>query len=82
MSRVSPVIFDKLKLEMSKNEVLDRAFLARIDRDCEGAIGERELQYFAPIDLLLDHGLDNQKGVVQGNHPLPLSSFIAGLGQA
>lgn len=66
MSRMNPIIFDKLKLEMSKNEVLDRAFLARIDRNWEGTISERELQYLAPIDLLLDYGLDKQKGVLQG----------------
>lgn len=71
MSRVNPIIFDKLKLEMSRNEVLDQAFLARIDRKWEGAIGERELQYFAPINLLLDHGLDNQKGAVQGSSSSP-----------
>lgn len=71
MSRVNPIIFDKLKLKMSKNEVLDQAFLARIGRKWEGAIGERELQYIAPVDLLLDHGLDKQKGAVQGSHSLP-----------
>ena len=70
MPRVNPIIFDKLKLKMSKNEVLDQAFLARIDRKLEGVTGERESQYIAPIDLLLDHGLDKQKGVVKGNHPL------------
>lgn len=79
MSRVNPIIFDKLKLKMSKNEILDQAFLARIDRKWEGAAGERELQYIAPIDLLLDHGLDKQKGVVQGN--LHLSGFITVLNQ-
>lgn len=63
---MNPIIFDKLKLEMSKNEVLDRAFLARIDRNWEGTISERELQYLEPIDLLLDYGLDKQKGVLQG----------------
>lgn len=70
MSRVNPIIFGKLKLKMSKNEVLDQAFLARIDRKWEGAAGERELQYIAPIDLLLDHGLDKQKGIVQGKNIL------------
>lgn len=70
MSRVNPIIFDKLKLKMSKNEVLDQAFLAQIDRKWEGVTGKRELQYIAPIDLLLDHGLDHLKGVVEGNHPL------------
>lgn len=79
MSRVNPIIFDKLKLKMSKNEILDQAFLARIDRKWDGAAGERELQYIAPIDLLLDHGLDKQKGVVQGN--LRLSGFITVLNQ-
>lgn len=73
MSRVNPIIFDKLKLKMSKNEVLDQAFLARIDRKWEGAVGERDLQYTAPIDILLDHGLDKQKGAVQGSHT-PISS--------
>lgn len=71
MCSVNPIIFDKLNLEMSKNEVLDQAFLARIDRKWEGANSERELRYFAPIDLLLDLGLDMQKGAVQGSHPLP-----------
>lgn len=70
MSRVNPIIFNKLKLKMSKNEVLDQAFLARIDRKWEGATGEREFHYIAPIDLLLDHYLDHQKGIVKGNHLL------------
>lgn len=76
MSRVNPVIFHKLQLEMSKNEVLDRAFLARIDRNWEGALGERELQYLAPIDLLLDHSLDKQKGVLQGNVVHNIHTYI------
>lgn len=70
MSRVNPIIFDKLKLKMSKNEVLDQAFVAQIERKWGGANAKRELQYIAPIDLLLDHGLDKQKGVVEGNHLL------------
>lgn len=72
MSRVNPIIFDMLKLKMSKNEVLDQAFLSRIDRKWEGATGERQPQHLEPIDLLLDHGLDKQKGMVQGNPHLLL----------
>lgn len=76
MSHVNPIIFDKLKLKMSKNEVLDQVFLARIGRKLECSTGERGSQNITPIDLLLDHDLDKQKGVVKGNHPLlfPVSS--------